>query len=99
MTLGQFFVGYVSSEQKQEFYERGDCFVFSPYSEGFRLVVAEALSFKRVVITTRVADLPSILGASVFYCREKDYLDLAEQMTNAIEGYRPSAMNYDRLIL
>ena len=92
------FVGYVTREQKRAFYEKGDCFVFPSYSEGFGLVVAEAVSYKRVVITTQVGDLPSILGNKVFYCRERDCRDLAEKMKDAIDSYRLSAMNYDSVI-
>ena len=62
------------------------------------MVVAEAVSNKRVVITTKVADLPLILGSKVVYCKEKDCVDLAEKMKNAIECYRSGAMNYDSVI-
>jgi len=92
------FVGFVSEEKKAEFFYSSDCFVFPSYSEGFGLVVAEAVAHKRAVITTRVADCEEIYGGSIQYCRKQDSIDLRATMACLIEEYDPKLIDYSMVI-
>lgn len=93
-----FFEGYISKKKKVAFFQNGDCFVFPSYSEGFGIVTAEAIKYKRLLITTRVADLEKIYGNQVLYCNIKDAGSLLSSMTKAIEQHDEKFMNYDEII-
>lgn len=93
-----FFDGYISKDAKKAFFEKGDCFVFPSYSEGFGIVTAEAIKFKRQLITTKVADLEKLYGNDVLYCEIKSAENLASVMIKAIEEYDQSKMNYDDIV-
>ncbi len=93
-----FFKGYIKKENKKSFFEKGDCFVFPSYSEGFGIVTAEAIKYKRALITTKVADLEKIYGNHVLYCDIKNVDILLDIMTKAITDYDLNKMNYDKII-
>lgn len=92
------FVGFVSEQKKTAFFHLSDCFVFPSYSEGFGLVVAEAVAHKRVVITTRVADFEEIYGDAIYYCGKQDSIDLRAKMASLIEEYDPKSIDYSMVI-
>ncbi len=92
------FVGYVPKNAKKTFFARGDCFVFPSYSEGFGLVVAEAVVYKRAIISTRVADFEDIYGSMIQFCTLKDSHDLAEKMKKLILEFDQKLFNYDEVI-
>jgi glycosyltransferase involved in cell wall biosynthesis len=92
------FEGYITKENKRAFFEKGDCFVFPSYSEGFGLVTAEAIKYKRLLITTKVADLEKIYGNRVLYCNIKDVANLLDVMSKAIINYNVKKINYDEII-
>lgn len=93
-----FFKGFISREQKNTFYKLGDCLIFPSYFEGYGLVVAEAISRRRLVISTKVADIEKIYDQQIIFCKKKDVRDLFEKIIFAIRTYRSNLMNYDSII-
>lgn len=56
------FVGYIPSERLGSYFLACDAFVFHSTFETFGLVVAQALSYGRAVITVRNTALPEVVG-------------------------------------
>ncbi|HCC08708.1 TPA: hypothetical protein DEP81_01865 [Candidatus Woesebacteria bacterium] len=67
-----FILGRISKEEKADFFSKGEALILPSYSEGFPLVILEAISRKKIIITTDVSDIRKIFGDNVYYCAKKD---------------------------
>lgn len=90
--------GYVSKEEKENFYRKGDCLILPSYSEGFPISILEATAHKKKIIVTDVSDLSEIYGSLITFCKKRDTNDLYEKIIFASENYRKSSINYDSII-
>ena len=90
--------GYVSKDQKDDFYKKGDCLILPSYSEGFPISILEATVCKKKIIVTDVSDLREIYGEQLVFCKKRDENDLFEQIISASEKHHNSMMNYDAVI-
>lgn len=55
------FTGYITGEQKEEYFKKASCLVLCSYNEGFPMVVLEAWSYGIPVICTPVGGLPDVI--------------------------------------
>lgn len=90
------YVGYVSKEQKDDFYINGECFVLPSYSEGFSITILEATIRCKVIIATDVSDLKKLYGDSIIFCKKADVNDLEKKMESVIKQ-KPN-FNYDKVV-
>jgi glycosyltransferase involved in cell wall biosynthesis len=80
-------LGRIQREERDTFLESGDCLILPSYSEGFPLVIGEAVIKKRAVIATDVADLKSVYGANIIsFCKMRDSSDLARVMAEMVKA-------------
>ena len=56
------FTGYTSDEERVILYNNAEVFVYPSKYEGFGLVLLEAMSYSKPIITTNVSSLPEVLG-------------------------------------
>lgn len=68
-----------------ELMSAADIFVLSSASEGFGLVIAEAMACERIVIATNSGGVSEVLGGNGFLVPPKDSTALAESMAEAIK--------------
>lgn len=90
--------GFVKKEEKNDFFDLGECLVLPSYSEGFPISILEAVAKKKVVIVTDVSDLKSLFGKNMLFCKKKNITDLAKKMLLVIDKARPFVLNYDKVI-
>ncbi|MCS7231648.1 MAG: glycosyltransferase family 4 protein [Elusimicrobiota bacterium] len=71
------FTGKISEEEKLDFYNLCDIFVFPSLLEGFGLVVAEAMACGKPVVVSNVSSLPELVidGVTGFLANPKDIDD------------------------
>ena len=79
-------LGRISRMERDDFLESGDCLILPSYSEGFSLVVGEAMLKKRYVICSDVADFKRFYGDSIYFCNKKDTKDLYRVMRRLIDS-------------
>lgn len=86
------YLGFVSDEKKIRVFADADIFVFPSYTEGFPMVVLEAMAAGLPVVTTPVGALPEILEDNVngFFVKIGDVNDMVERIEKLIidEGLR-----------
>lgn len=77
-----FFVGNVSNEKIPEYMAKADLFVLPSLSEGFPLVIAEAMASGLPIVTTNVGGLPDIVknGENGFLVEPKNPEALADKI-------------------
>jgi len=80
------FLGLISGETKVETFLNADIFVLPSYSEGFPVVVLEAMAGKLPIVTTPVGALPEVFddGLNGFFIQPGDYRDLADKMIRLV---------------
>ena len=76
----------ISGETKVETFLNADIFVLPSYSEGFPVVVLEAMAGKLPIVTTPVGALPEVFddGLNGFFVQPGDYHDLADKMIKLV---------------
>ncbi|MCK5374849.1 MAG: glycosyltransferase family 4 protein [Alphaproteobacteria bacterium] len=81
------YLGFVSSEKKIRVFADADILVFPSYSEGFPMVVLEAMASGLPVVATPVGALPEILkdGVNGLFVKIGDAQDLAEKIETLIK--------------
>jgi len=69
-----------------ETFLNADIFVLPSYSEGFPVVVLEAMAGKLPIVTTPVGALPEVFddGLNGFFIQPGDYRDLADKMIRLV---------------
>jgi glycosyltransferase involved in cell wall biosynthesis len=87
--------GEVKRENLKAFYQLGECVVTPSYSEGFGLVIAESMVYKKIVVTTDVADWKKKVGNQFYYCKSKDVESLRETMEKVINKKLFAHLNYE----
>lgn len=90
--------GVVEGKAKSKLYLKCDCLLAPSYSEGFGLSVLEAAVYKRIIISTAVADLKAIYDKQIIFVKKKSVKDLYDKMIFAIEKYDLSKLNYDSIV-
>ncbi len=82
------FLGIISGETKIETFLGADVFVLPSYSEGFPMVVLEAMAAELPVITTPVGVLPEVFddGVNGFFVNPGDHHALANRLIQLIEN-------------
>lgn len=90
LTYNVFAVGAKYGEDKVEYFQKADCFVFPTYYHGecFPLVLLEAMSFGLPCISTREGGIPDLLDDGVNACvvERKDQYALADAMCKMIDN-------------
>ncbi|MFH1774711.1 MAG: glycosyltransferase family 4 protein [Methanobacteriota archaeon] len=66
------FVGYVPDEELPKYYSVADCVVLPSLSEGFGIVLAEAMASKKPVIASDTLPLPEVVGEGGIIVPAKD---------------------------
>ncbi len=74
------FVGYIPSERLGSYFLACDAFVFHSTFETFGLVVAQAMSYGRAVVTVRNTALPEVLGDGGVLAETGDWRAMGEAM-------------------
>jgi glycosyltransferase involved in cell wall biosynthesis len=74
------FVGYIPSERLGSYFLACDAFVFHSTFETFGLVVAQAMSYGRAVVTVRNTALPEVLGEGGVLVETGDWRAMGEAM-------------------
>ncbi len=87
--------GRISREEKDKFFSQGECLVLPSYSEGFPLVVIEAVKYKKLVLVTNVSDVNKLFGSRALYCDKKSVTSLKMKMLEAISFKPVIGFNYD----
>lgn len=82
LTKNIIFLGKVEKSDVAKYMKSSEIFVLPSYSEGFPLVLAEALACGLPVITTKVKGLPEIIKDKIngYLIEPGDYKDLAEKI-------------------
>jgi glycosyltransferase involved in cell wall biosynthesis len=75
------FVGYVPDEELPNYYSVADCVVLPSLSEGFGIVLAEAMASKKPVIASDTEPLPEVVGEGGIIVPAKD----AKKLSVAIQ--------------
>jgi len=80
------YLGFVSGEEKIRVFANADIFVFPSYTEGFPMVVLEAMLSSLPVVVTPVGALPEILedGVNGFFVNIGDVDDIAKKVERLI---------------
>jgi len=91
-------MGRINAEQKDDFFEKGQCLVLPSYSEGFGLVYYEAALHKRAIIATDVGDVKDVFKEQIAVSKKRDIKDLYDKMLFSIEKLDLSVLNYDKII-
>lgn len=74
------FVGYIPSEKLGSYFLACDVFVFHSTFETFGLVVAQAMSYGRAVVTVRNTAIPEILGEAGLLVETGNWRDFGDAM-------------------
>ena len=82
------FLGYLSGDEIVQILNSSDIFVLPSYSEGFPLVVLEAMAAGLPVIATSVGAIPEIIedGKNGFLVRPMDHIALAERVRGLVQN-------------
>jgi glycosyltransferase involved in cell wall biosynthesis len=80
------FTGYADDFDLPKIYKEATLFVFPSLYEGFGLPILEALASGTLVISSNAASLPEIGGKAVVYFDPINYSELAQKITESIEG-------------
>jgi glycosyltransferase involved in cell wall biosynthesis len=82
------FAGKVTNEQIPKYMAQADVFVLPSLSEGFGIVVVEAMASGLPIVTTNVRGLPELVknGENGFIAKPKDPKDLAEKIMLILEN-------------
>ncbi len=82
------FTGYVPEEDKVQYYNLADVFVFPSRLEGFGLAVGEAMSCARAVVVSRAGSLPELVadGQSGLLADPTDEADFVRQIVYLLEN-------------
>lgn len=70
------FLGFVSDEKMNDFYNSLDLFVFPTIIEGYGMPIVEAMACGKPVITLEDAQIPSNLKEKTFICSKEDLPDV-----------------------
>ena len=74
------FVGYIPSERLGSYFLACDAFVFHSTFETFGLVIAQAMSYGRAVVTVRNTAIPEILGEAGLLVETGNWRDFGDAM-------------------
>ena len=74
------FVGYIPSERLGSYFLACDAFVFHSTFETFGLVIAQAMSYGRAVVTVRNTAIPEILGKAGLLVETGNWRDFGDAM-------------------
>jgi glycosyltransferase involved in cell wall biosynthesis len=82
------FTGYLPSKQIVQILNSSDIFALPSYSEGFPLVILEAMAAGLPIVSTPVGAIPEIVknGENGFLVRPMDHLALAEKIKWLVEN-------------
>lgn len=82
------FVGQVPNEEVLEYMAASDVFVLPSLSEGFPLVILEAMASGLPIVATKVGGLPEIIkeGDNGFLVEPKDSIEIAEKVLLLLQG-------------
>lgn len=78
-------VGYIPREVLPSYFAACDLFVFHSTYETFGIVVAQAMSYGRAVVTVRNTALPEIVGDAGLFAETGDWRGLGEAMVRLIQ--------------
>ncbi len=95
-----FFLGLVTGELKSALLANASLFVLPSYSEGFPVVVAEALGYGRPIILTTSCYVPEVAqgGAGLEIPPEKEALIAALRQMLGSEDFRRSCAQKSRVV-
>jgi len=82
------FVGQVPNEEVLEYMAASDVFVLPSLSEGFPLVILEAMASGLPIVATKVGGLPEIIkeGDNGFLVEPKDSVEITEKVLLLLQG-------------
>lgn len=72
--------GYVTDAEKQQLYQKCDCFLFPSRAEGFGICVLEAMNYYRPILVSDLSIFREIVGESINYFSLTG--DVQSQVTN-----------------
>ena len=75
------FLGYVSDNQVNKFYNSLDVFVFPSKYEGYGMPIVEAMACEKPVITLEDADIPNEVKEKTFICSEDELYKVLRDRT------------------
>lgn len=88
-------LGKIERNDKVNFFNMGDCLVSPSYSEGFGMVIYEAAIYKKMIISTNVADICKVFRNRALYVNKKDSNDLYLKMKSLCTLEKIYPLNYD----
>lgn len=84
------FINEIEDKEKVKIMHACDCFVFPTLAEGFGLVLIEAMTTSKYVISSDLDVLKEVSNNQVIYFKTNDKLDLLKKMLEVYEGNIPS---------
>jgi glycosyltransferase involved in cell wall biosynthesis len=82
------FVGPVNDEEKSEYYQHCEAFVFPSLAEGFGLPVIEAMHFGKPVFLSTYTSLPEIGGDVAYYFDSFEQEGMRQTLKAGLEDYQ-----------
>ncbi|MGH7204743.1 MAG: glycosyltransferase family 4 protein [Nitrospiraceae bacterium] len=79
------FVGYIPKEQLSSYFLACDLFAFHSTFETFGVVVAQAMSYGRAVVTVRNTALPEVLGDGGLLVKTGDWQGFGDALARLVE--------------
>lgn len=86
------FIGAISEQDKQWYYQHCIAFAFPSIAEGFGLPAVEAMRYGKPVFLSDQTSLPEIGGAAAFYFTSFDAAAMQEVFANGMRQYEAQSM-------